>query len=91
MDREMELCGQGDGAVWTGRWSCVDREMELCGQGDGAVWTGRWSCVDREMELCGQGDGAGLSRSELDRLLLQLFLTVGADATCSSWLCCHNC
>ena len=29
-------------------------------------------------ELCEQGDGAGLSRSELDRLLLLLFPPVGS-------------
>ena len=35
--------------------------------------------VPEAQELCKQGSGAGLSRSELDSLLLQLFSAVGSE------------
>ena len=87
-----ERGGGSPEAVWTGRWeprSCVNWQVgaqKLFERGGGspeAVWTGRWesrSCVNGEVgaqKLCERGGGAGLSWSELDDVLLQLFPSVG--------------
>ena len=58
MNREVELCEQGGGAVLTGRWSCVNREVELCEHGCVlSCVRGKWSCVNREVVLCEHGSG----------------------------------